>query len=218
MKCKYFVALGFVAALTASVVAGAFIPANARGMLPVIVVRNAPSDHAAVMAKITSTQGLVPFFGKGHWVKVGSANSGKVGWIDTAQFHKQAMRMRQVKQQRAMDQRRLRTQQGPRHLIAPGAPAQAKTFVRNTPYGKVVTTERQGMKNGVHYKILESRVIDPRGAKQGAQRAPAQLTQRTIMDQEQQVNLQMRQQVRQEVRDFNHMQREMNQTFIAQQQ
>lgn len=45
-----------------------------------------PLEKSKVVAKVSSVEGLVPFYEKGDWAKVGDSTTGKVGWLRKENF------------------------------------------------------------------------------------------------------------------------------------
>lgn len=170
---KIILATGLTASLMATAYAGSQINTHhaayqprlhAQHMAPIAVkVYAAENKNSKVLATVRSSQSLVPFFRSGHWVKVGIMKNGNVGWVNLHEMAKNMPKSTMQKySQHAMSAHHKHSYQPYSQTRATtphmgqGVHTPAHVTIRKSPDGRTVVKEITGIKNGVHYKIVET--------------------------------------------------------------
>lgn len=100
--------------------------------------KNKTSKHIGKLKTPIELQKIIPFYQKGEWIKVGSSQNGKVGWIHKEQIEKfyeseQESRQRQIRYEEPM------------------------VSIHESPDGRYQVKEINGTENGVRFRIVEER-------------------------------------------------------------
>ncbi len=139
-KIKYASAFVLLACGALSAVAGAVTKNKA-----VLNVYAQPQVNSHIVARVNTGHDLVSFYRHGCWQKVAPAVAGNwSGWL-------QIPGCSTIVKHRAQDKQPSLEQTKP------------KVTVKETPYGKMITTERSGVKDGVHYHLYQTRLLDDKG-------------------------------------------------------
>ena len=108
---------------------------------PTIVIyqdKNTDSKHVGKLKNPTDLEKIIPFYQKKEWIKVGSTQNGKVGWI-----HKEHVE-KFYDNQHESRQRQLRHEE-------------PMVSLHESPDGRYQVKEINGTENGVRFRIVEER-------------------------------------------------------------
>ena len=109
-----------------------------------VIVFNKPSISSKKIITLydhLQLETIIPFYETDDWIKVGSVEDGKVGWVNKKQLNRFYKHLKNNK------------------TIERYYEGEPKTSIKQSPDGKYIIKETNGIKNGVRYRITEEKYI-----------------------------------------------------------